>query len=41
MEVKENLEELEERLTEGHARQTRKVVSGVTRKIVGLSNFLV
>ena len=41
MEVEGNLEELEERLTEGHARRPRKVVSGVTRKVVRLSNSLV
>ena len=41
MEVKGNLEELEERLREGHAGQPKKVVSGVTRKVVRLRDFLV
>ena len=33
--------ELEERLRDRHTRRQRKVVSGVTRKVVGLRNFLV
>ena len=41
MEEKINWGGLEERVREGHARRPRKVVSGVTRKVVRLSNSLV
>ena len=38
---KGNMKELEEKVREGHGRRPRKVISGVTRKVVGLRNFLV
>ena len=40
-EVKLNLGELYKRVKEVHARRMRKVLSGVTRKVVCLRNFLV